>query len=423
MKVLIISTEVWRNDQNGGNTLTWMFSGFPSYTEFAQVYCSEGDPDNTVCSNYYKLSTGDIARALIHGKKDAGVIIESTNSTENYSHSYSSKKNSLLVRITGSKIIRDMVWKTGFFKSDKLRSYILEINPDIIYAPCYGVNYMNYLIQWVSSFTNCPIVSLISDDFYSFHQKNLNPFFWIYLLNLRKNVRKSVSHYKLIYTMTDMQKKQLEKDFNIPVELVQKGYYFDEAMLGKAIAEPIKILHVGNLYYNRWKTICLVADCINSINATKKKYQIEIVTSYSISEKIRKQLESRGVIIHNNVSEDRLKEIYKGSDIALHVEGFDLVNRLKMQMSFSTKIIEYLASGCAIMMICDNRQSTYQYISSNDIGICIDSTKNIKDTLIRLCEDVTRIKEYQIKAFEFGKNNHSINSVSQKLYCDFCKMI
>ena len=120
MKVLIISTEVWRNDQNGGNTLTWMFSGFPSDTEFAQVYCSEGNPDNTVCSNYYKLSTGDIARALIHGKKDAGVIIESTNSTENYSYSYSSKKNSLLVRITGSKIIRDIVWKTGFFKSEKL---------------------------------------------------------------------------------------------------------------------------------------------------------------------------------------------------------------------------------------------------------------------------------------------------------------
>ena len=93
MKVLIISTEVWRNDQNGGNTLTWMFSGFPSDTEFAQVYCSEGDPDNTVCSNYYKLSTGDIARALIHGKKDTGVIIESTNSTENYSYSYSSKKH------------------------------------------------------------------------------------------------------------------------------------------------------------------------------------------------------------------------------------------------------------------------------------------------------------------------------------------
>ena len=75
------------------------------------------------------------------------------------------------------------------------------------------------------------------------------------------------------------------------------------------------------------------------------------------------------------------------------------------------------------MMICDKRQSTYQYISSNDIGICIDSTKNIKDTLIRLCEDVNRIKEYQVKAFEFGKKNHSINSVSHKLYSDFCKMI
>lgn len=107
----------------------------------------------------------------------------------------------------------------------------------------------------------------------------------------------------------------------------------------------------------------------------------------------------------------------------MHVEGFDLANRLKMQMSFSTKIIEYLASGCAIMMICDKRQSTYQYINNNNIGICIDSTKKIKDTLIHLYDDIAQIKEYQIKAFEFGKKNHSINSVSQKLYRDFCKMI
>lgn len=276
MKVLIISTEVWRNDQNGGNTLTWMFSGFPSDTEFAQVYCSEGIPDNTICSNYYKLSTGDIARKIIHRKKDAGVIIESANSTVDHSYSCSSKKNPLLVRITGAKIIRDMVWKTGYFKSDKLKTYILEFNPDIIYAPCYGVNYMNYLIHWIDSFAECPIVSLISDDFYSFHQKNLNPFFWIYLLNLRRNVRKSVSCYKLIYTMTDMQSRQLKKDFNVPVDIIQKGYCFDESMLGKKIVEPIKIVHVGNLYYNRWKTICLLADCINSINTNKPKYEIEV---------------------------------------------------------------------------------------------------------------------------------------------------
>lgn len=44
------SQEVWRNDQNG-NTLTWMYSGFPLGTEFAQGYCSEGTPNNDVCNN------------------------------------------------------------------------------------------------------------------------------------------------------------------------------------------------------------------------------------------------------------------------------------------------------------------------------------------------------------------------------------
>ena len=421
MKVLIITKEVWRNDQNGGNTLTWMFSKFPSETEFAHIFCSEGMPDNHICDNYFKLSTRDVVRSIKERKRDSGEIISKKTEVHNQS---GNNRNSFLSKITNSEVLRDIIWKTGFFKSQKLKKYIDDYNPDIIYAPGYGVNYMNYLIRWVSTFVKCPIVSLISDDYYSFHQRRINPLYWLYLINLRHNVRLSTKVYSLIYTMTDMQKEQLEKDFDVPVKIIRKGYEFDENMINnRTISDPVRIIHVGNIYHNRWKTIKYFADCINRINNNQKKYQLEIVTSYGLDNKTKAILEEGNIIIHTNVSESELKKLYKDCDIALHVESFDLVNKLKMQMSFSTKIIEYLASGCAIMMVCDERQSTYQYLKKGDLAIFVNSLENIENTLVDIYNNKAIIDEKRNKAFMYGKENHSIEIVSNMLYSDFVNIV
>ena len=90
MRILIVSKEVWRNDQNGENTLTWMFSEFPSETEFAQIYCSEGIPSNTICNKYFKLSTSDIAKSIKNHSRESGEII--TNTEHNNKNSSISKK-------------------------------------------------------------------------------------------------------------------------------------------------------------------------------------------------------------------------------------------------------------------------------------------------------------------------------------------
>ena len=76
MKVLIVSKEVWRDDQNGGNTLTSLFHSFPSDTEYAQIFCSEGTPDNLICHNYFKLSTSTIVDSIKHGDLDDGNIFD-----------------------------------------------------------------------------------------------------------------------------------------------------------------------------------------------------------------------------------------------------------------------------------------------------------------------------------------------------------
>lgn len=427
MRILIVTKEVWRDDQNGGNTLTWMFSGFPEDTEFAQVFCSEGVPDNRVCNYYFKISTRDVVKAMINNSQ-AG---------KSFTWGYdSNEKNNICVdtqngiskglnRITNSEILRDIVWKCGQYRSESLKKFILDFAPDIIYAPGYGVNYMNYLIQWIHSFCKCKIVSLISDDYYSLYKKRVNPLFWVRLLSMRRNIRKSVNTYSLIYTMTEAQRIQLERDFNVPVKIIRKGYIFDNQMiLGKVDGEIIRIIHVGNVYFNRWKTLVSLAEAIKKINSEgKKKYQLDIVTSYELKNKIERKLLEKGVVIHKKISYEELKKLYFNSNVAVHVESFDFVNRLKLRLSFSTKIIEYLASGNAVMLICDERQSTYKYLKESDSAILIANKKHIEGELKELYNNKYLIGEKRHKAFEFGKINHSIEKVSTMIIGDFNKLV
>lgn len=438
MKVLIVSMEVWRVDQNGGNTLTWMFSGFPKDTEFAQIYCYDGMPDNDVCDNYFNITSKMVASNLLHGNKDNNIgrayklseLSKTLNDTKTESVNRNVSGNGIKSKIKGlsnNNTFRDFVWKYGNFRSEKLKKYILDFDPDIIYAPGYGVKYMNYLIQWIASFTNKPIATLISDDWYSFHQRKINPFFWINLLSFRRLYRNTVKLYDLIYTMTDDQKKQLEKDFNKPVKIMRKGADFSNVSIDETCPKDvIRFIHVGNLYYNRWKTLSALLDEIEKINneSGSPRFRFDIVTSYPMEDNMKAALVREGhSYIHRKITVDELKKLYKDSDIAIQAESFDFFNKIKMKMSFSTKIIEYLSSGCGIMVISDKRQSTYRYLNDNNVAICIDDESKIKDALEHLYDNQSELIELKHRVLEFGMNNHSVEKVSGELLKDFKSLL
>ena len=54
------------------------------------------------------------------------------------------------------------------------------------------------------------------------------------------------------------------------------------------------------------------------------------------------------------------------SNDSLHAEAFDRTSRHVVRMSFSTKIVDCMDSGCAVMAICDDKQAGGSYLRRND---------------------------------------------------------
>lgn len=421
MKILVLSKECWRNDQNGGNVLSNMFEGVNA--EFAQVYCSSGTPSNNICKRYYQITDTEVVRFCL-GKLKADKIGKSfvydTFPSGNALNDNSCGTTKRWISGDFARLAREVVWRIAPWKSERLKHFIEDFNPDIIFAPCYGNFYMLSLTRYVYKILRKPIISYISDDHYTFNQFNLSPLFWINLSLRRRYLRKTVKLYSLMYTMTEEQKVQCEKDFKIPVKVLCKSGLFPKQREKKNINTPIRFIYAGGIYLNRWKTLALLADAIRKINAEEIKCVLDIYTNNKLPISNSQLInDGRNVFLHNSVSLNELKQIYASSDVALHVESFDLKNRMKVRLSFSTKIIDCLESGCAVMAICDPKQSGWLYLKRNDAAICIDSPNLIEQSLRKIINNNNILIEYQHKAFELGRRAHDKNVILSGIRKDF----
>lgn len=419
MRILIISKEAWRDEQNGGNVLSNMFSQLPN-SEFAQIYCNEQEPNNTICRNYYQMSDRMMVNNILHrahvGRK---VVYDKVpTKTEAKTESYKTAGGKFGGNL--KRVARELVWAIGRWDKKEIITYAREFNPDIIFAPCYGNHYMQRLTALVHNALNVPVVSYISDDFYTNKQFKFSPIFWLNHMFIRRRTRKIFRHYSLVYTMTDEQKQQCEHDFGANMKILRKNGKFENQYLKSKVNDPIRFVYAGGIYLNRWKTLGALAEAMRHINADGVKMVLDIYTNNKLDQQMQQEIND-GITarVHKAVSMAELMDIYHKSDVALHAEAFDITNRHVVRMSFSTKIVDCMDSGCAVMAICDKKQAGGSYLRRNECAICIHDLKQIESVLRNIADHPNQLIKMQNKAFEVGRKYHLQENITRDLINDF----
>lgn len=424
MKVLVISAEVWQDKTNGGNVLSNIFKNME--WEFAQIYCNPGCPENNICNKYYQMTDGMVIRNTF-SHKPIGKSFDFVNKEDS-----KIKSNNIELpnqgfyaffhkyRLGMFYFAKHFLWNISNWKNDNLKMFIDNFSPDIIFAPCYGDQFLLRLVRFIGDYTGKKIISYISDDHYTLHQFSLSPFFWAERFILRHELKKTFPYYALVYTMTEEQKRQCEKDFNGKMKILRKAASYVNTTDKYYVNDPIRIVYAGGIYLNRWKTLKILADAIREFNEKNIRFVLDIYTANEVTEKINSSLnDGVNCIIHPPVSQKELEQIYHRSDIALHVESFDLKNRLLVRMSFSTKIVDCLSSGCAVMAICDCKQGGYKYLKKENAAICASNEKEVKKALNQIIYDKNIIIEYAQKAKLCCTKNHNAIKIEKMIRKDF----
>lgn len=423
MRILVITRSAWRNDNNTGNTMTNIFRNFVNDEIYSLCFRSEL-PQNDIAKADFCISEQQFIKYFARGGQ-----IGKTRTPEEFGDSERGVEEKLYsgAKKSGSRLlwfVREVLWGISPWKNKALDDYLKEVSPDIVFMPVFGCWYTHKVLRYIMKLTSAKLVLFHADDNYSLRQFSLSPFYWLYRFNLRRWVKKSVSMSSVNYAISDIQKDEYSKAFGREFDILYKGYEFDKMPDSVEIHKPIKLLFTGNISSGRYKQLSSIGRVISKINKTEKKLELDIYTLTPMTSKMKKMLDIEGVVnLRGGVSADEIDSIQKDADILVHVESFELKNRLEVHQSFSTKIVDYLHQAKCIFTVGPNDVASIDYLQKNDAAIVATTYDEIEKKLIELCADTNLIHEYEKKSWECGKHNHRIDEIQKNLDGDFKKLI
>lgn len=431
MRILLLLSESWNDKAAPNNNMTNWFAGF-SDVEVWTISGSSLLPENDCCDNYFLIGENEMLKSLFSGKKvgkryriereDAVLSVQSTQGSE-------ISGNRRLKKIFAgecARLARDMVWRFGRYDLDALRQFVEECHPDVIFSQRKGSVKMCRLETVVKSMTNAPMVAYTGDDEYSLQQVSFSPVFWIRRFWTRAWLRRTIPDYKLFYSQSERQMREFERVFHAKTKFLVKCGTFSEESVHRQVNQPIQMVYAGKLYCNRWKTLALIAQEIRQVNQQNgaPKIQLNIYTGDSVCAKQNALLnDGMHSIIHGKIPASQLPVVYAHSDVALHVESFDIKNRLVTKDSFSTKVMDCMSSGCAVMAVCWKDHAAYQYLKKQDAAITASDRSEIRQQIQKLATAPDTVREYAEKAYRCGAEHHQRNRIQKMMKEDLSRVI
>jgi hypothetical protein len=423
LRIIIISHTPWDENNSFGNSFSNIFGDKNKY-DIANIYCSPGNPNTNICNRFYQITERDIVKSWFNPKYLSGKEVNNSEDVTAEATSQSNEMNKYLsilkrIRLQIFFWIRDFIWSIGSWKSLELNQFILDFNPDLIFLPVYYSAYMNNVGLYTQKIARVKIAGYISDDCYTLKQFSLSPLFWIDRLIKRRYVKKGIDACAVLYVITPKQKQEYEKIFGNKCKVLYKGGNFLAQPVTKKNSETLSIVYTGNIYDGRWRTLELIGKALKKINKLEPKAQLFIYTQNHIGLRIKKRLTiPDSLFLMGGVTVENVKKIQESADILVHVESFQLTERYKSRLSFSTKIVDYLERGRCILAVGWAESGGIEYLKSHDAAYVITSRSSIQAKLEQLFGNRSLIKDFAEKAFKLGKENHQIIKIRNSLYDD-----
>lgn len=408
MKILVLSSSSWTNDNSFGNSFENIFEGIPD-VEIANIYCKYGNPKTNLVSRFFQITEKSLLKNLKNPKISAGkeVFMDETAYTdvvEPKSANLARKKRWIIMFWA-----RDLIWKFSRWKSPELKKFIDDFKPDIIFQPIYYVSHMNRIAKFIKKYTGVPMYGYVSDDVYTLKQFSLSPLYWINRFICRRNVKKVIKQCEILYTISEVQRAEYEKIFKIPCKILTKSANFDEpAEVKEEYNKPLQFIYTGNIGIKRWKSLAIIADALKEINKDGIKAEMKIYTGGLVTDEISKALNIENTSkIMGFVSSSEISRIQRDADVLVHVESSSLQSRLWVRQSFSTKIVDYLKIARPILAVGPKEVASIEHLIRNDCAIIADNKDELIEKLNEVINDNSKLTEIAFKGYECGKKYHN----------------
>lgn len=404
MRVLVVSHNVFSRTNNMGKTLLSYFSGF-SPEEIAQFYIhSEVPTVDTVCRNYFRFTDKDAIRSLIPFRR----LGRSFGPDEIDTHRATPRTDSGLVSDAyrmGQKrtplvyLLRNLLWRLGRWDTPKLRQWIRDFDPDVIFYASGDYSFMYRVACRIADIAGKPLVTVCMDDYYINNRNHASLLGRLQHRRFMKTVYNTADRSSLILTICDSMAEAYEPLLGKPCRVLHTPAPVMEV---PQESHPTAISYIGNLINGRnqslvtlgraWKS--LSHSCIDVYSTEKDPRILEPLT------------EDNGIRFHGAATADQIPEIMARSAAVIHTESFDPDTRALVRFSVSTKIAESMMYGPPLIAYGPLGVASMDYLNAHNAAFVITDRDDPLQRLQSFLEDLPLRQSILENARELARRNH-----------------
>ena len=174
------------------------------------------------------------------------------------------------------------------------------------------------------------------------------------------------------------------------------------------------VLYAGNLTPNRYRSLNSVARALHERGA-EMGICIHVYSPKDQIEAYGPEME-KNLILHEAVTQEKVKDLISASRVVLHVEPFDKEYRAFIQYSLSTKIAEYASQGKPIVYYGPDTVGSARFLSAEEIGSVYTEPVAAADWILELLSDREKYMEAAKLVLENGQSFFDKEIVQNKLY-------
>lgn len=416
MKVLIISHNPISTFNNMGRTIGSLFSGFAK-EELCQLYIHPSVPDLQACNSYYRITDRDVLMSFVKFRVHGGIV---QPDTDQHMCSDDSKSGKLYRKMkqagTTKRLIRDVLWKSAYWNNANLKEWIRQEQPTCIFVAPGMQKFLYDIALVIAKQRGIPIISYICDDYY-FLQRKANPVIRYANWTIRCKIEKLMKKSDHVVFICNPLKEAYQSHFHISsATTIMTGTtneIFDEILIGSSVET---FVYMGNLYYNRDKSLADIGRVLDEINAANNTSCHLDIYSGDISDSVREEFKGiNSVKLFGFVSGAEYERVRSEADVFIHVEGFDKESFDMVKYSVSTKIADSLASGKVFLAYGPAEVASMRHLTDNHYICAVSDRESLKGRMCAIMKDEQFRTDCVKDAYELASEYHKQDVNSQKL--------
>lgn len=406
MKILVVSHNVFSKTSNMGKTLASYFKDLES-CELAQFYIHSEVPTDSICENYYRITDKEAIKSIftrksgtVLGKDDIrNDVVTSRTDTGTTAKLYQRARK----RTPMTYIARNMWWRLGAWKTKKMRAWLDEFNPDVVFFASGDYGFMYKIALEIAKYKNIPLLPCCMDDYFLYN-KNSSSIFgrWAHK-RFMKQVKRTMEYASCIFTICDKMNRDYSALFNKPCKTLHTSATITEPLereAGNAIS------YIGNLSYMRYKQLISLGHALKDVHCDGKPEFIDVYSAEKRDFILNEMTEENGIRFHGSIDQTEVLNVMKRSLAVIHTESFNEDARKSVAYSVSTKIADSLASGVCLIAYGPSEVASIAYLIENEAALCITENDDVKEKLTSLISDGAMRDGIVANALSLAKKNH-----------------